>query len=165
MPQIATETIDAIDTYFAGERSEQSWLLLFCGLLLIVGVVLLWRGDLFARGLAVGLLLTAAVGASASIPLLIRDKANVERLTAQPQMAALVVERERVAKVVANYPLYRYAYLAGAMLALVALLARPSDFLTGLGAGMLVLACTGFIVDHFSERRAKIYAARLASAL
>lgn len=155
------QAILLIRTYFDGERSEQLLLLGFCGLLLVASLTLMWRGDPYLRGLAVGFLLTFALFTSACIPILIRDKANVERLAANPRIEALVIERERITKVVSNYPLYRYAFLAVAAFALIALMLRPSDFLTGLGAGLLILAFTGFVVDHFSERRAKIYAAGL----
>ncbi len=161
MPTQSEQAIILIHTYFTGERSEQMALLAFCGLLLAAGLALICRGDLYMRGLAVALLLAAALFTSACIPLLIRDKATAERLTASPHNEALVIERDRIAKVVSNYPLYRYAYLAVAVLALIALMLRPSDVLAGLGSGLLILVCTGFVVDHYSERRATLYAAGL----
>jgi hypothetical protein len=162
MIAIADETITAIHTYFAGERAELSWLLVFCVLLLVTSAVLWWQGDVYARGLAVGLLITALVGSSVSIPLLIRDRGTEKRLTAAPERAALIAEKARMDIVVSKYAVYRYVLVALCGLALAAIVFRPHGFMAGLSTGILILAITVFIVDHYSEQRARRYVSALS---
>lgn len=147
--------------YFAGERQELLLLLAFSLALALVCALAFWRADMFGRGVAAGLALVVLIGVSASTPLLLRDRQHLETLSAQPGTESMTAEAERIDRVIRNYPYYRYGYALVLLCALVMILWRPSDFVSGLACGLLVLVMTGLVVDHYSEARASRYSQAL----
>jgi MFS family permease len=161
------QLIGEITRYFAGERSEMIAFLIYAGALLIVAVVLFWTGDRFGRALSGCLVVASLIAVSTAVPLLRRDGPLRDALVAAVQTdgarPAVAVERARMDAVLANYPRYRYAFVASALVGLGLLLFTHGATSRGVTVGLLIIAATGVVVDQFSEARAERYRAALGA--
>jgi hypothetical protein len=161
----STEMI--LQTYFAGEKSE-AVLITLAGAACLAGAVALWFGvrEPFARGLAAGLLVMAALGLVVGGSVYLRTDAQVRQLSelhqADPARFA-AEEGPRIRQVVRSFGWYRACYGIAVLLALglVFALGRPVHY--GLAVGLLLLAALGFTIDFYAERRAVAYVAALES--
>lgn len=153
--------------YFAGEKSEAA-LILLAGVAALVAAVWLWFWvrEPFARGLAASLLLTAALGLGVGGAVYVRTDSQLRQLVelqrAQPARFA-AEEGPRIRQVVRSFGLYRIAYAAAIVLALVFVFVIGKPLFHGLAVGLLVLAALGLTIDFYAERRAVGYAASLES--
>jgi hypothetical protein len=150
-----------LQAYFAGEKAEAFWILA-AGLAAAVGAVLLWywAREPFARGLAVAMLVVAALGVSVGGTVYFRSDAQSQALLELRQVDATAFaaqEGPRIAQVVRSFGHYRLAYLVAIALAvgLVFVTGRPAHH--GFAVGLLLLAALGFTIDFFAERRAVEY--------
>jgi hypothetical protein len=151
-----------LQEYFAGEKAEAFWILV-TGTAATVGAVALWswaRGEPFARGLALALLLVAALGVGVGGTVYFRSDAQARGLIElrQSDPARFAAEEgPRVRQVVRSFGTYRVGYVAAVVIALLLVfgLGRPSHH--GLAVGLLLLAALGFTIDFFAERRAVEY--------
>ncbi|HXW10623.1 MAG TPA: hypothetical protein VD737_08415 [Steroidobacteraceae bacterium] len=150
-----------VQAYFAGEKAEAFWILL-AGLAAGAAAVTLWWWvrEPFARGLALALVVVAALGLGVGGTVYFRSDDQARRLVqlhaADPgQFSA--EEGPRIAQVVRSFGWYRYAYGVATLLALVLVFAfgRPSHH--GVAVGLLLLAALGFTIDFYAERRAIDY--------
>lgn len=151
--------------YFAGEKSEAA-LILLAGIAALLAAVWLWFWvrEPFARGLAASLLLTATLGLGVGGAVYLRTDAQLRQLVelqrAEPVRFA-AEEGPRIRQVVRSFGLYRIAYAAAIVLALVFVFFIGKPQFHGLAVGLLVLAALGFTIDFYAERRAIEYAASL----
>ena len=150
-----------VQVYFAGEKAEAFWILL-AGVVALVAAVLLWFWvrEPFARGLALALVVVAALGIGVGATVHFRSDAQARQLVglhaADPGRFA-AEEGPRIARVIESFGWYRYGYVAATLLALVLVFAfgRPAHH--GLAVGLLLLAALGFTIDFYAERRAIDY--------
>jgi hypothetical protein len=160
----------AIQEYFRGERQEMYAILAFSlGLVVVAGVLHAAARDGFSRGFGVASLVLAVLLSSTAVSLLIRDPPHEARLVAATQggqgRAALLAEADRIADVIRKYPLYRGAAIVLGLVALVAVVTMRRGTVAGAAAGLLLLVVAQWTIDHYSEERARRYAARLGEAL
>ncbi len=157
----------AIEQYFLGERHEMQAILSGVFVLFVAGFLLRRSGESFARGLSLPLLLTAVIFACVAIPLLIRDNQHKAKLVSQISTQFEQVrneEMQRITNVIKWYPYYRYVYLISIVSALFLFLFKHRAFWQGTAVGLLVFASIGFVIDHYSENRARNYQSLLMSS-
>lgn len=155
------DVTSVIREYFAGEKSE-TLLIMLAGAVCLVAAIWLWFGvrQPFARGLAAGLMLTAAIGLAVGGAVYFRTDAQVRDLLelqrSEPARFA-AEEGPRIDTVVRSFGAYRIGYAIAVLvaLALVFVLGRP--FHHGLAVGLLLLAALGFTIDFHAEARAVKY--------
>jgi len=159
----------AVHGYFAGERLEMYAIL--AGSLGVVGIAValfLVARDDFSRGFGAAALLLALLLSATAIALLRRDPPHEAALLAtlggSGARSALDAELRRVVEVIGKYPAYRYAALAIGVAALLAAAFVRRGVVAGLAAGALLLVVAQVTVDHYSEARARRYAAELRAA-
>jgi hypothetical protein len=147
--------------YFAGEKAEAFWILA-AGIASLVGAIVLWfwGREPFARGLALALVIVAALGISVGGAVYFRSDAQASQLLEQQRAAPVrfaAEEGPRIATVVKSFALYRIGYAVAVLLALffVFVMGRPSQH--GFAVGLLMLAALGLTIDFFAERRAQQY--------
>jgi hypothetical protein len=162
--------MDAMHTYFQGEKIEALVFILPLGLLSIVfGAWLLSDNPgSFTRGVAIpcvvmGLVMTV-VGAVVGY----RTPAQVERLEAAIEAApasALAEERARMDKVNQGWPIYLAVWAAFGVVGLGLRFATRGDFTQGLGISLVLFCGVCLVVDGFAERRTHPWTAALDTAL
>lgn len=157
-----------IEAYFRGEKSEAA-LILLAGCICLALALWLWFSvrEPFARGLAVALLLAAAVGLGVGGSVYFRTDAQVRHLqqlerTNPAQFAA--EEGPRIRQVVKSFGLYRIGYAIAVILALVFVFFVGTPLYHGVAVGLLVLAGLGFTIDHYAEARSVEYVRGLEAA-
>jgi hypothetical protein len=159
---------NVIDAYFRAEKSEAA-LIMLAGALCLAAALWLWFAvrDPFARGLAAGLLLTAAIGLGVGGSVYFRTDAQLRQLQqierADPARFA-GEEGPRIRRVVTSFRLYRIGYAAAVVLALAFVFVVGSPLYHGLAVGLLVLAGLGLTIDHYAEARAVEYLRSLEGA-
>ena len=154
----------SIDQYFAGEKAEMILILSVAVLFLVAAALLLRSGEPFARGLSFPMIATALLFSAVAVPLLIRDIPKRAELVLRAQTDAAAVRAEedpRLDKVIAGYPVYRYVYLAALAAAFAMLILLKAPLWQGLAIGLLFFAAEGYVIDHYSEARARAYQAAL----
>jgi hypothetical protein len=155
-------------SYFTGEKSEAFWILA-AGIACLLAAAWLWLAvrQPFARGLATSLLVVAALGLGVGGSVYFRTDrqlaglAELQRVDA-PRFAA--EEGPRIRQVIRSFGMYRVAYAAAVLVALVCVFALGSAYAHGLAVGLLVLAALGLTIDHYAEARAIEYVQRLEAA-
>jgi hypothetical protein len=159
---------DVIRTYFAGEKSEAA-LILLAGVAALVAAGWLWFSmrEPFARGLALTLLLVAALGLGVGGTVYFRSDAQAQQLVELRRSDPTRFEAEegpRIRQVVKSFGHYRIAYAVAVILALafVFLIGRP--IFHGFAVGLLILAALGFTIDWYAENRAIEYLRVLEAA-
>ncbi len=155
-------------TYFGGEKSEAT-LILLAGALAFVAALWLWFSvrEPFARGLAAALLLVAALGLGVGGTVYFRTDGQVRQLVELQQRdpARFATEEgARIRQVIRSFGQYRVGYAVAAVLALVFVFAVGRPLFHGLAVGLLILAALGLTIDFYAERRAVTYEQALASA-
>ncbi|MCA9540215.1 MAG: hypothetical protein KC620_15060 [Myxococcales bacterium] len=158
----------AIDTYFAGER-QLGLLLVPVGLLVIAAAFFAWRGQPgpFGVGLAIPLALLGLLGAGVGGGLALKTPGQVNTLKAaleEKPAEALAAERDRMAKVNANWIRLKLVWTAFALIGLGLILLGRKEWMPGVGVGLLIFAATLMATDVTAERRALVYTAALDAA-
>ena len=123
--------------------------------------------DPFARGLAAGLLLSAALGIGVGGGVYVRTDSQVDHLqelqrSSPARFAA--EEGPRMRQVVKSFGLYRTGYAVAVILALVFVFLVGTPLFQGMAVGLLVLAGLGLTIDHYAEARAVEYVRDLHAA-
>lgn len=154
--------IHAINEYFRGEHYESA--LIVCGSLIFIGLAIalyLIQRDDFARAFGIVTLLGAIVFMVAGGWLLIRDPPHQAKLIADTQTAqaneAINAESNRIADIFKVYPRLKYTVFTLSLLSLAAIFFTKNGTVNGIAASILIIAATQFIVDHYSEKRARVY--------
>jgi hypothetical protein len=160
--------LDAINSYFQGEKIEALVLILPIGLLSLVfgGWLISDNPGSFGRGVAIpflvmGLAMTAVGGGVGY-----RTPAQVATLQASLAAApesALQIERARMERVNQAWAKYLVLWAAFGVVGLALRFATRGDFTQGLGIALVFFSGVGLMVDGFAERRALPYAAALAA--
>ena len=162
------DTATILRTYFRGEKSEAA-LILLAGVLCLVAAIWLWFWvrQPFARGLALSLLLIAALGLSVGGSVYFRTDSQLRQLLdLQERDPGRFVAQEgpRIREVVTSFKAYRLGYAAAVLLALVFVFAVGRPTYHGLAVGLLLLAALGFTIDYYAEARAVGYVQALEAA-
>ena len=162
------DTATILRTYFSGEKSEAA-LILLAGVLCLVAAIWLWFWvrQPFARGLALSLLLIAALGLSVGGSVYFRTDSQLRQLLdLQERDPGRFVAQEgpRIREVVTSFKAYRVGYAAAVLLALVFVFAVGRPTYHGLAVGLLLLAALGFTIDYYAEARAVGYVQALEAA-
>ncbi len=134
------ETI--LRTYFSGEKSEAA-LILLAGTACLVAAVWLWFWvrQPFARGLALSLLLTAALGIAVGGSVYFRTDAQVRQLVELQQRDPgrfASQEGPRIREVVKSFGFYRLGYAIAVLLALVCRVRRGPPGVSRVGRRIAV---------------------------
>lgn len=159
--------LEAITTYFMGEKIEALVFILPLGLLsLVFGGWLLSEsaGGPFARGVALPFLVMGLVMGVVGGVVGFRTPAQVASLAAAVEVApepALRAERARMEKVNRAWPLYLAAWAAFGVAGLALRFGTRGDFTQGLGIALVFFCGVCLLIDGFAERRARPYTAAL----
>ncbi len=159
---------EIIESYFRGEKFEAA-LILLAGATCLALACWLWLAvrEPFARGLAVALLLTAALGLGVGGGVYLRTDAQVRQLTELQQTDAArfaVEEGRRIRQVVKSFGVYRLGYAVAIVLALAFVFVLDRPMFHGAAVGLLILAALGLTIDYYAEARAVRYVQRLEAA-
>lgn len=156
-------TIEAMDTWFEGERNGSA-VLVGAGLLSLGGGVLLAsEDDDFAKGLGItygifgGLELAFAAAYNAGLP---GRRADLEGQLRRDPAGTRLAERERMQGVADRFFIYRIAeaVIAGTGVALmIGGTVADEDGATGVGLGLATQGGFILLFDQFVERRAYAY--------
>jgi hypothetical protein len=163
--------LEAMATYFLGEKIEALVFILPLGLVSLVVGAWLWSdgaANPFSRGVAVpfvvmGLLL-GVVGSGVGF----RTSAQVATLSAAVEASpetALRQEQARMHAVNRAWPVYLAAWAAFGVVGFALRFATRGDFTQGLGIALVFFSGVGLLVDGFAERRARPYTAAVDAAL
>ncbi|MEN9798078.1 MAG: hypothetical protein RL653_1774 [Pseudomonadota bacterium] len=159
--------LEAITTYFAGEKLEALVFILPVGLLgLVFGGWLLSEsaGGSFARGVAIPFVVMGLVMGVVGGVVGFRTPAQVAALTAAVEASpeqALRDERARMEKVNRAWPVYLVVWAAFGVTGLVLRFGTRGDFTQGLGISLVFFCGVCLLVDGFAERRARPYTAAI----
>lgn len=158
--------LDTMHAYFRGERIESLYFLVPFGIFCLAVAVVAIRAERggFGRGVAVPFLLMGLLSAGVGASVGLRTPAQVARLSEQVQAdpATFVVEETaRMEKVNNNWGMYLTAYMIAVVLGLGLRFGLRADWAHGLGIGLLFFGASGFIIDGFAERRARVYTAAI----
>ncbi|ACS85096.1 hypothetical protein [Musicola paradisiaca] len=158
--------IDAMHTYFRGEKTEALWFIALAGILLVIFGLVALKAERsgYGWGVAVpailfGLLL---IGVGAGVGLRTDQQvAVIEHSFYQNPSELVQKELPRMQQVNANF---RVTFYALGILVAVGLcfhyLAGP-EWGRGLGSTLILLGAIGLLIDGFAERRAEPYTAAL----
>ena len=158
--------LEAMTTYFQGEKSEALVFILPIGLLSLVfgGWLVSDNPGGFARGVAIPFLVMGLVMTVVGGVVGYRTPTQVETLqvsvAASPE-PAVQAERARMEKVNRAWPVYLVAWAAFGVVGLALRFATRGDFTQGLGIALVFFSGVGLLVDGFAERRARPYTAAL----
>jgi hypothetical protein len=158
----------AISNYFAGERREG--VLIIAGASLAVAfAVWLWVAtrSSFAVTFGATVLLSGVLLAATAGSLLVRDKqlaaSVLQGIASTDRTAVTAAEHERVGIILSKYRYYRNGATALAALGILGLLLSDRAWVHGISAGLLLLVVAQILIDHYSERRARIYHEHLSA--
>ncbi|HTM19961.1 MAG TPA: hypothetical protein VL172_05625 [Kofleriaceae bacterium] len=159
--------LEAVDIYFRGEK-QLGWALVPVGVVLLGAGIGFWRwyGGGLGKGLGIPL---AVVGLLAAIggPMLVRTVAarqtRLATAAAQDPARPVADEVARMDKVNAAWPWLKAAWAALIVIALALLFTVHRDWVTGLSLALICVCAVLLIVDTTAQRRALIYADRLAA--
>lgn len=158
--------LEAIATYFEGEKIEALVFILPLGLAsLVFGSWLVSeRASAFGRGVAIPFLVMGLVMTVVGGIVGFRTPAQVARLEASLEAAPEPARREELArmeKVNRAWPIYLFVWAALGVVGLLLRFATRGDFTQGLGIALVFFSGVGLLVDGFAERRARPYTAAL----
>lgn len=159
---LTTSLQAAVSSYFAGERREG--VLIIAGALLIAAfAVWLWAAtrSSFAVSFGATVVLSSALLAATAGSLLVRDKPLAESLlqgiASKERTTVTADEHGRVGIILSKYRYYRNGATILAALGILGLLLSDRPRVHGISAGLLLLVVAQILIDHYSERRARIY--------
>ncbi len=164
------ELMDAIQTYFQGEKIEALVFILPCGLLNVVFSLWLLTDNPgnFARGVAIPFLvlglLMGIVGTVVGYRTPIQVAMLSQAIATDPQAGAKA-EAERMVKVNKAWPIYLAIWGVFGVAGLLLRFTTRSDFFQGLGIALVFFAGVGLLIDGFAERRTHPYVDVLNSTL
>ena len=158
--------LDAMHTYFRGERVEAFFYILPAGLLMLglAATALTSYRDGFGWGLAVPLVLVGAIliGTGATIGARTPGQvAGLERAFREDPAAMLAEEVPRMEKVNANWPRILAVWAGFVVVGLALRFGLSADWARGVGSALVLIGGVGFLIDGFAERRAHPYTAAL----
>lgn len=161
---------EAVRLYFQGERGEMY--LILAGSAAVLGLAFwlysAYRGS-FTRVFGLSAVFVALLVSATAVSLLFRDKpheaALLTALNGEAAPTAAQVELQRVQVIISKYPIYRYSCAGLALLGLIAAVIWRTGASGGLAAGLLLMLAAQVLIDHYSEKRANIYAAQLTAFL
>lgn len=166
----ATMLVDTSREYFLGERREMIAILISAGVAILIAFFVLIRlRDGFAAGFAFTVIIAAVLLGGTAFSLLKRDGPMLTAMTVEAQSGAVAAVREReiirITTIIEKYPIYHRVALALGMIAIVlaAFVSLPAA--RGVAAGLLLLVAAQFIIDHYSESRARLYESKLGTML
>lgn len=166
---LTTSLQAAISSYFAGEQRE-SVLIIAGAFLAVAFAVWLWAAtrSSFAVSFGATVLLSGALLAVTAGSLLVRDKPLAERLlrgiASTDRTRVTAAEHERVGVILSKYRYYRNGATILAALGILGLLLDDRAWVHGISAGLLLLVVAQILIDHYSERRARIYHEHLSAS-
>lgn len=160
--------VDTSREYFLGERREMIAILTSAGLAILIALFVLIRlRDGFASGFAFTVIIAAVLLAGTAFSLLKRDGPMLTAMTTEAQSGAVAAVREReisrITTVIGKYPVYHRVALALGFIALFLAAFFSVPAARGVAAGLLLLVAAQFIIDHYSESRARLYESRLGT--
>lgn len=161
--------LEAMVTYFHGEKTEALVFILPIGLLSLVfgGWLVSDNPGGFARGVAIPFLVMGLVMSVVGGVVGYRAPSQVATLqvsVAPSPQPALEAERARMEKVNRAWPVYLVAWAAFGVVGLALRFATRGDFTQGLGIALVFFSGVGLLVDGFAERRARPYTEALEAS-
>ena len=167
-PELHASLLQAMQTYFQGEKIEALVFILPLGLLCLAFSAWLFTdgGPGFARGVAIPFVLMGLVMGTVGAVVGLRTPAQVAALeaglAAQPA-STVSQEIARMEKVNAAWPRYLIAWALFGVVGLGLRFATRSEFLQGMGIALVFFAGVALLIDGFAERRTHPYVQALTS--
>ena len=166
------DLLNAMQTYFQGEKTEALVFILPIGLLSLVFGAWLWTDSTggFMRGVAIPFLAMGLLMGTVGGVVGYRTPGQVARLEQSlqqsPDLARTTVQAEsaRMAKVDAAWKFYLAMWGLMGVAGLVLRFATTGGFTQGLGIALVLFCGVGLLVDGFAERRTHPYIAALQTA-
>ena len=168
-PEFHASLLQALHTYFQGEKIEALVFILPIGLLCLVFSAWLFTdgGPGFARGVAIPFLVMGLVMGTVGAVVGLRTPAQVAALeaglAAEPQ-STVSQEIARMEKVNAAWPRYLVVWALFGVVGLGLRFATRSEFLHGLGVALVFFAGVALLIDGFAERRTHPYVQALTAS-
>ena len=168
-PELHASLLQAMHTYFQGEKIEALVFILPLGLLCLVFRAWLFTdgGPGFARGVAVPFVLMGLVMGTVGAVVGLRTPAQVAALeaglAAEPAVA-VSQEITRMEKVNAAWPRYLVAWALFGVVGLALRFATRSEFMQGMGIALVFFAGVALLIDGFAERRTHPYVQALTAS-
>ena len=153
----------SLQTYYAAQRVDFIVTGTISLAMIVAAFLLVRRPDGFGRGMAVMLAATALILIAAGVAVQIRNAGmtpallEAARSPSQSRTAILTQETERMRQLMANFVVARRVYGGLLVVSALAIALARTPLWQGLGAGVTVMTATGFVIDHYAERRADIY--------
>ena len=150
--------MNIIRDYFNAEKFE-SLFFIFAGILAIGLSIYFWfvLKEAFYRGIAVPLVLVAAIQITVGTTVYLRspkDIIRVENILAKAPKKVQSEEIPRMETVMKNFVIYRYVEIALILLGIGLFYFSPhQSFLRGIGLGLMVQAGVMLFLDYFAESR------------
>lgn len=159
------EFVDAMRDYFAGEKAA-GLLLASAGVLFLAATAYAARTHTggFMLGLAIPLGIVGLAALVGGIVLFAKTGPQVDALVELYNRSAtdfLAQELPRMQKVNANWPRLETVWTIMIAVALGSIWLSSRDWLHGLALALLVVGTTAMCTDVISERRARVYTARI----
>jgi len=166
---LTTSLQAAVRSYFAGERHEG--VLIIAGTFLVAAfAVWLWAAtrSSFALSFSATVVISGALLAATAGSLLVRDKplaaSVLQGIASTDRSTVTAAEHERVGVILSKYRYYRNGATMLAALGILGLLLSDRAWVHGISAGLLLLVVAQILIDHYSERRARIYHEHLSAS-
>lgn len=158
--------MNAMHTYFQGEKTEALVFILPIGLLSLVFGLWSWFDTPtgFMRGVAVPFLAMGLVMSTVGGVVGFRTPAQVqgvEQALRENPHAAIQAEIARMDKVNKGWSLYLAVWAAFGVVGLALRFTFGSDLVQGIGIALVFFSGVGLLVDGFAERRTHPYTAAL----
>jgi hypothetical protein len=154
--------LDAMHTYFRGERIEALCFIVPIGVAMVAFAAVTLRAERggFAWGLAVPLVLFGvfAIGIGAAVGLRTAGEvADIEAGFRSDPGVMVADELPRMQKVNDNWPNYIGMWTALVLIGLGLRFGLKADWAHGVGPAIILIGAMGFLIDGFAERRARPY--------
>ncbi|MBY0426509.1 MAG: hypothetical protein K2Q22_12785 [Cytophagales bacterium] len=160
--------MDQIKNYFGAERAESLLFVIVGFTAVLFGLYLLvWARKSFDQGLAIPLMVLAAVQIVVGGTVFFRspkDLVRVERMVNSNSIEIQQKEIPRMEKVMKNFEIYRAIEISCILAGLVMMFAfKKNEFVNGLGIGLFIQSSLMLALDFFAERRGWEYLEYLKS--
>jgi hypothetical protein len=160
--------LQARESYFRGERFT-GYVMVPVGAVALGAAIYLWKGQGtgLGRGMAVPLAIAGLAMLVGSLLFVRGVNARGDRLTelhATDAAAPVAEEAARMEKVNGNWAALKITWTVVMCACLGVIFGVKREWVVGVALAMLMLAAAAMVLDTFAERRAEVYADRLAAS-
>lgn len=155
------ELIQHTINWCKGEIFEGKMSLLF-GVIVVIVSLAYWKfaSTPYAKSMFIPLLVVALLCIGAGVYLMSTNQSRIPTYTEAfetNQEQFIQAEKERTEAFIKWYPYTRYMLLVVMLVGIFAMILSDGALIRAIGIGLMLLSFYGFVLDHFSEERAKTY--------